>query len=109
MYYGPNFMPGPSSSSLSPFQLEIYDIKPSLGACKSEEESRLELKQFNEYVSKQEQMMRVSIYLLLNISEDTKVEEKMVKRKIVFVLVRQSLLSHKSRHRNREFWRLSIE
>jgi len=33
-------------------------------------------------------MLRVSIYLLLNISEDTKVEEKMVKRKIVFILVR---------------------
>jgi hypothetical protein len=47
----------------------------------------MEVKQFHEYVAKQEQTLRVSIYLLLNISEDTKVEEKMVKRKIVFILV----------------------
>ncbi len=48
----------------------------------------MEMKQFQDYVSKQEQTLRVSIYLLLNISEDTKVEEKMVKRKVVFILVR---------------------
>ena len=53
----------------------------------SEDESKMEVKQFQDYVSKQEQTLRVSIYLLLNISEDTKVEEKMVKRKVVFILV----------------------
>ena len=34
-------------------------------------------KKFHTFVSKQEQALRVSIYLLLNISEDSKVEEKM--------------------------------
>ena len=62
------------------------DVKRK-GPCKSEDEAKLELKQFHDYVTKQEQTLRVSIYLLLNISEDTKVEEKMVKRKVVFILV----------------------
>jgi hypothetical protein len=68
------------------YQQWAEDVKRK-GTCKSEDESKMEVKQFHEYVAKQEQTLRVSIYLLLNISEDTKVEEKMVKRKIVFILV----------------------
>ncbi len=59
----------------------------------------MEIKQFHDYVSKQEQTLRVSIYLLLNISEDTKVEEKMVKRKVVFILVKNHIvIQHVWRH-----------
>ena len=72
------------------YQEWAEDVKRK-GPCKSEDEARMEVKQFQEYVSKQEQTLRVSIYLLLNISEDTKVEEKMVKRKVVFILVRPNL------------------
>ena len=43
-------------------------------------------KKFHTFVSKQEQALRVSIYLLLNISEDSKVEEKMAKKSIVALL-----------------------
>ena len=52
---------------------------------KSEELAKAE-KKFNTFVSKQEQALRVSIYLLLNISEDSKVEEKMAKKSVVALL-----------------------
>ena len=41
---------------------------------------------FKNFVSKQEQTLRVSIYLLLNLSEDIKVEEKMKKKRIIYLL-----------------------
>ena len=42
---------------------------------------------FTNFVSKQEQTLRVSIYLLLNLSEDIKVEEKMKRRGVSSNLV----------------------
>jgi hypothetical protein len=51
-------------------------------------------KRFNAFVGKQEQALRVSIYLLLNLSEDSKVEEKMTKKSIVGILA--ALLERKS-------------
>ena len=42
---------------------------------------------FTNFVSKQEQTLRVSIYLLLNLSEDVKVEEKMKRRGVSNYLV----------------------
>ena len=34
----------------------------------------------------QEKTLRVSFYLLLNLAEDTKVEEKMKKKRIIYLL-----------------------
>ena len=51
-------------------------------------------KRFITFVAKQEQALRVSIYLLLNLSEDTKVEEKMAKKNIVPLLA--ALLERKN-------------
>ncbi len=44
-------------------------------------------KKFQNFVLKQEQTLRVSIYLLLNLSEDIKVEDKMRRRGITQILV----------------------
>ena len=44
-------------------------------------------KKFQNFVQKQEQTLRVSIYLLLNLSEDIKVEEKMKRRGVTGHLV----------------------
>merc|ERR1711962_604756 len=44
-------------------------------------------KKFQNFVLKQEQTLRVSIYLLLNLSEDIKVEEKMKRRGVTSHLV----------------------
>lgn len=46
------------------------------------------LKRFRTLVRKQEHLLRVAFYLLLNISEDESVEEKMSKRNIVGLLVK---------------------
>lgn len=46
------------------------------------------LKKFQGLVKKQDQLLRVSFYLLLNIAEDTKVEMKMVNRGIIQLLIR---------------------
>lgn len=43
-------------------------------------------KQFKVFTMKQEQLLRVAIYLLLNIAENTKFEEKMRKKNIVRIL-----------------------
>lgn len=43
-------------------------------------------KRFQSFVSKQEQALRVSFYLLLNLAEDVKVEEKMKKKHIIQLL-----------------------
>lgn len=46
------------------------------------------LKKFQGLVKKQDQLLRVSYYLLLNIAEDTKVEMKMVNRGVIPLLIR---------------------
>lgn len=45
-------------------------------------------KRYRTLIKKQEQLLRVAFYLLLNISEDENVEEKMVKKNIVGMLVK---------------------
>lgn len=45
-------------------------------------------KRYRTLMKKQEQLLRVAFYLLLNISEDENVEEKMVKKNIVGMLVK---------------------
>ena len=50
-------------------------------------------KRFNAFVAKQDQALRVSIYLLLNLAEKTDVEEKMKRKGVVRMLV--SLLERK--------------
>ena len=56
-------------------------------AAKSDEQKQNDFakaeKRFVAFVAKQEQALRVSIYLLLNLSEDSKVEEKMIKKSAV--------------------------
>ena len=51
----------------------------------SEEFDKAEAK-FRMFLSKQEQTLRVSFYLLLNLSEDPRVEEKMTRKRIVSLL-----------------------
>eukprot|EP00095_Tigriopus_kingsejongensis_P012143 maker-scaffold954_size76946-snap-gene-0.19 protein:Tk12143 transcript:maker-scaffold954_size76946-snap-gene-0.19-mRNA-1 annotation:"kinesin-associated protein 3-like" len=43
-------------------------------------------KKLESFISKQEQTLRVSFYLLLNLAEDVKVEEKMKKKRIIYLL-----------------------
>lgn len=45
-------------------------------------------KQLKTFAKKQEQLLRVAFYLLLNIAENTKLEEKMRRKNIVRMLVR---------------------
>lgn len=45
-------------------------------------------KRYRTLIKKQEQLLRVAFYLLLNIAEDVNVEEKMTKKNIVGLLVR---------------------
>ncbi|XP_046844229.1 kinesin-associated protein 3-like isoform X2 [Xenia sp. Carnegie-2017] len=45
-------------------------------------------KKFANLLKKQDQLLRVTIYLLLNLSEDTKVEAKMVNKKIISHLMK---------------------
>lgn len=45
-------------------------------------------KRYRTLMKKQEQLLRVAFYLLLNISEDENVEEKMIKKNIVGMLVK---------------------
>lgn len=70
----------------------IYDELTTSMECiddkKLTEEQKL--KRFRTLVRKQEHLLRVAFYLLLNISEDETVEEKMSKRNIVGLLVKAS-------------------
>ena len=45
-------------------------------------------RQFKVFTKKQEQLLRVSFYMLLNLSENTKLEEKMRRKNIIYMLVR---------------------
>lgn len=45
-------------------------------------------KRYRTLIKKQEQLLRVAFYLLLNIAEDVNVEEKMVKKNIIGLLVK---------------------
>lgn len=45
-------------------------------------------KQFKTFAKKQEQLLRVAFYLLLNIAENTKLEEKMRRKNVVKMLVK---------------------
>lgn len=46
------------------------------------------IKELQRLIAKQEQLLRVAFYLLLNLAEDIKVEMKMVNKKIVSALIR---------------------
>lgn len=45
-------------------------------------------RQFKTFTKKQEQLLRVSLYMLLNLSENTKLEEKMRRKNIISMLVK---------------------
>lgn len=55
---------------------------------KTKEETDKQSKQLKTFAKKQEQLLRVAFYLLLNIAEDVKVEEKMRKKDILKLLVK---------------------
>lgn len=65
---------------------ELTTSMESIDDKKLTEEQKL--KRFRSLVRKQEHLLRVAFYLLLNISEDEFVEEKMSKRNIVGLLVK---------------------
>ena len=67
-----------SSRKKQPQQPVVNTISPQ------DEKIILELKRL---ISKQEQLLRVAFYLLLNLAEDIKVEMKMVNKKIVSLLI----------------------
>ena len=48
----------------------------------------------------QEKTLRVSFYLLLNLAEDTKVEEKMKKKRIIYLLCSSLNRDHITSHCN---------
>lgn len=52
------------------------------------EETEKMNRQFKTFTKKQEQLLRVSLYMLLNLSENTKLEEKMRRKNIIYMLVR---------------------
>lgn len=55
---------------------------------KTKEDIDKQSKQLKTFAKKQEQLLRVAFYLLLNIAEDVKVEEKMRKKDILKMLVK---------------------
>ena len=78
------------SSDLARRQKYLENIKTSKDAEDIErEKSEVETmnEKFQHFLQKQEQTLRVSIYLLLNLSEDIKVEEKMKRRGMAGLLV----------------------
>lgn len=68
----------------------IYDEPPMTVSMESLEglPTDQKVKRFKSLVKKQEHLLRVAYYLLLNIAEDETVEEKMSKRNIVGLLVK---------------------
>ena len=78
------------SADIARRQKQLESMRVSREADQLERE-RAELntldQKFQNFVLKQEQTLRVSIYLLLNLSEDVKVEEKMKRRGVVTLLV----------------------
>ena len=71
-------------------EYEIHRYKQFLEEAKKKNESEEAAKserRFNVFVSKQDQALRVSIYLLLNLAEKIDVEEKMKRKGIVKMLV----------------------
>lgn len=68
----------------------VYDdLSNSTESIDKRQLSELEkLKRYRTLIKKQEQLLRVTFYLLLNIAEDESVEEKMVKKNIVGLLMK---------------------
>ena len=79
------------SADLSKRQKATENMRGSKGEAEDFNRDNTELdmleKKFQNFVLKQEQTLRVSIYLLLNLSEDIKVEEKMKRRGVTGHLV----------------------
>ncbi|XP_030631174.1 kinesin-associated protein 3b [Chanos chanos] len=63
-----------------------YDDDPDNQSLKREHEKAL--KKYHGHLVKQEQLLRVGLYLLLNLSEDTRTELKMRNKNIVHLLVK---------------------
>lgn len=69
-------------------QLNGSDADLSNNPKKSKEDYERLAKQFKIFSLKQEQLLRVAFYLLLNIAENVKFEEKMRKKNIVQILIK---------------------
>lgn len=76
-----------STSMLSPSSDNADDSQPS-DPKRTKDEYERRNKQLRVFAKKQEQLIRVAFYLLLNIAENTAFEEKMCRKSIVRLLVR---------------------
>ncbi|XP_046404614.1 kinesin-associated protein 3-like [Ischnura elegans] len=63
-------------------------VPPAKPVVRSRLEYERSLRKFHSLVRKQDQLLRVSFYLLLNLAESLKLEEKMRRRNIVGMLIR---------------------
>lgn len=71
-------------SKFDAWQQDIVKVKKK----SSESEAEKVVKAYQQKINKQEQLLRVAFYLLLNLAEDIKVEIKMVNKKIVELLIK---------------------
>lgn len=77
------------SKELSLYQSEISfgDNSSKLDEKSQKDEHEKMNKQFKIFTKKQDQLLRVAFYLLLNISENTKLEEKMRRKNVIKMLM----------------------
>nr|CAD7425413.1 unnamed protein product [Timema monikensis] len=66
--------------------LTVFDPKEELHKTKEDVEKMS--RKFHSLIKKQDQLLRVSFYLLLNVAEDTKVEDKMRRKNVVGMLTK---------------------
>nr|CAD7203182.1 unnamed protein product [Timema douglasi] len=66
--------------------LTVFDPKEELH--KTKEDLEKMSRKFHSLIKKQDQLLRVSFYLLLNVAEDTKVEDKMRRKNVVGMLTK---------------------
>nr|CAD7453723.1 unnamed protein product [Timema tahoe] len=74
-----------SENAQSP-SLTVFDPKEELH--KTKEDLEKMSRKFHSLIKKQDQLLRVSFYLLLNVAEDTKVEDKMRRKNVVGMLTK---------------------
>ncbi|KAF7654529.1 hypothetical protein LDENG_00068530 [Lucifuga dentata] len=67
-------------------ELKRYDSAPENGSLRRDQEKAQ--RKYQALLAKQEQLLRVSLYLLLNLAEDTRTELKMRNKNIVGLLVK---------------------
>ncbi|KAA0708481.1 Kinesin-associated protein 3 [Triplophysa tibetana] len=69
-------------------ELQKKKVADILSVCNLKKDYEKALKKYHGLLAKQEQLLRVAMYLLLNLSEDTRTELKMRNKNIVHLLVK---------------------